>query len=209
VHSTSQNSVGDPSAFRRQLLTAGAGSIALRILYAFLGLALGVVLARAMRPDGYGLYTFALSTITLLAIPAQVGLPALLVREVAKYHLNSNWGLFRGILLRANQAVFAISGLIVVIAATALWLLGDRLTSEEVYTFNWSLVLLILIALGDVRAAVLRGLRKVVQGQLPEQALVPGFLLTLALAAGMFGSISAATAMASPSQTCIRNAAHV
>src|SRR5690606_18688278 len=61
--------------------------------------------------------------------------------------------------------------------------------------FYWGLVLVPLIALGNLRGAALRGLRHVVQGQLPEFILRPAFLVVLVLGAHFGLSARALTAL--------------
>jgi O-antigen/teichoic acid export membrane protein len=80
-----------------QVLKRAAAFVALKFAGLAFGLATAAILGRLLRPEQYGLYLFALSTITLLALPVQVGLPQLLVREIAKNQLAEKWGLIRGI----------------------------------------------------------------------------------------------------------------
>jgi len=166
---------------RAHLLRGSVASIALKVFCTAASLGTAVILARILGPEGYGTYAYALALVTLLSVPAQFGLPTLVVREVAAYHVKEQWGLMRGLLLRANQAVVAVSlGFAAVTGAIAL-ALGERFSQEQLATFAWALVLLPLIALGNLRGAALQGLRHVVTGQLPEQLLRPGMLVVLLL----------------------------
>jgi O-antigen/teichoic acid export membrane protein len=67
-----------------------------------LGLALGygvhVALARWMGAAEYGIYTYVLAWASLLAVPAGMGLPLLVVRFVPAYRVQEAWGLLRGLL---------------------------------------------------------------------------------------------------------------
>lgn len=172
------------------------GSLAVKIAHVTLGLGVTVILARVLGPQAYGVYSWSFALVVLLAIPARMGFTQLLVRETAAYQLQQEWGLLRGLLLRANQAVVATSVVLAAVAGTILWRLGDRLESAEILTFGWALLLLPLMALGDLRGAALRGLRHVVMGQLPESVLRPAFLIVLAGAGAALIEMNAPAAMA-------------
>lgn len=173
------------NGLRAQLLRGGLGSIALKVGNIGLGLGMSVVLARSLGPDGYGIYTYVFALISLLAIPAQFGLPGLVVRETAKAQANGDWGLMRGLWRWAGVSAGILSLLLAVAGGWAAWLFTDHFTSVELITFVWGLAFIPLLALGSLRGAALRGLRKVVQGQLPEQILRPGLLILFVLAFGL------------------------
>lgn len=182
---------------RVKIIKAIAGSGALKVTQAVLGLVVAVMLARTLSPAGYGIYAFAFSLATLLAIPAQMGLPTLLVREVARYQAKGDWAQMKGILRRSNEAVLLTSVLLAFIAGTSVWLFGENLDSTNQRTLLWALVLVPFVALGDLRGAALKGLRKVIQGQLPEMLLRPLLFLVFLLAAFFgYGEITPAAAMA-------------
>jgi O-antigen/teichoic acid export membrane protein len=188
--------VGSAGSLRGQVVRGGAGGLALRGLSAILALALAVVLARTLGPDGYGTYAFALSLVTLLAAPAHMGLPTLLVREIARYQQRQQWGLLRGILIRSNQAALGLAVLIGLAAAGVALGPWGILEPPQLQTFAWALALLPLIAFGNLCGAALRGLRYVVQGLLPELLLRPGLLLGAVGVAALFGMLTPPLAMA-------------
>ncbi len=188
--------MGSSTSLRGQLVRGGAGSLTLKVASAGLGLLLAIVLARTLGPEGYGVYAFALSLVTLLAIPAQMGLPILLVREIARYQQRREWGLLRGILTRANQGALAISITLGLAAAGMAWGPWSDLDPLQLETFAWALALLPLIALGNLRGAALRGLRRIVPGLLPELALRPGLLLAAVGVAAIIGILTPPVAMA-------------
>jgi len=162
-------------------MRGGVGSIAIKVLGTGIGFGVAVILARVLGPEGYGVYAFVLSLIMLLAIPAQVGLPQLVVRETAKAQASDQWSLIRGLWRWSNLFVALFSVLMVTIGALALWLGGEWLGESRWQTLAVGLALVPLIALANVRGAVLRGLRRVVLGQLPESILRPGLLLAMVL----------------------------
>lgn len=177
-----------------QLLRGGVGSVAVKIGSTLLSVALAVVLARALGAEGFGVYSFVFALITILAIPAQMGLPNLVVRETAKAQAENDWPLINGLWRWATLMALMMSAALIIIGALAAWIFAARLPEGGLAVFYWGLVLVPLIALGNLRGAALRGLRHVVQGQLPEFILRPAFLVVLVLGAHFGLSARALTA---------------
>lgn len=168
---------------RARLLRGGVGSVVIKIAATGLAFLVTITLARMLGPDGYGIYAYVLALISLLAIPAEFGLPSLVVRETAKAQLNKQWGLMRGIWRWASVTAGTISFALIFCAGVLAFLYSDRFSYTQLSTFGLGLVLIPLIALGNLRGAALRGLRKVVLGQLPEAVFRPAFLLIFCLGA--------------------------
>lgn len=166
-----------PEEVTARLAGPALGSVGLKVSHAFLMLLSSVLLARILGPEGYGIYSFAYAVVMLLAVPCQAGLPTLLVRDVSKYETAERWGLIRGLLRRSNQGVALLTVAIAGTAVVVVLALGDRVSQTLVITFFWALILLPLMALGNLRGAALRGLRRVVQGLLPEQLIRPALLV--------------------------------
>ena len=164
---------------KAKLLRGGAGSIIVKVSHIFMALGVTVLLANVLGPAGYGVYAYVFALVSLMAIPAQFGLPNLVVRETAKAQANEQWGLMRGLWRWTNGAVGVLALLIALLAGGLAWALADLFTHLQLTTFVFSLLLVPLIALGNLRGAALRGLQKVVQGQLPECVLRPGLLIAL------------------------------
>ncbi|UYQ72586.1 oligosaccharide flippase family protein [Pelagibacterium flavum] len=170
------------AGLRGQLLRGGAWGVGIRLLSALVAMLLSVVLARTLGPDGLGIYAFAFALVTILTIPAHLGLPDLVVRETAAAQKAGNWGVMGGIWFWSSAASLAMSIAIVGIGALLLWLFADRLGPHYAETLWWGLPLVPLLAFGQLRGAALRGLRKVPHGHFPELVLRP-LLLILALTA--------------------------
>lgn len=172
------------NGLQAQLLRGGAGSLAVKAAHAVLAFALAVVLARTLGPEGYGAYSFALAIIMLTAIPAQVGVPQLVVRETAKTQANGSYELMRGLWRWGNLAVLLFSALSLAAVGGIVWFTDIGGDGARVATLTIGIALIPIIALANVRGACLRGLRKVVQGQLPESIIRPALLLLFVLVWG-------------------------
>lgn len=184
---------------RAQLLRGGIGSIAVKIASTGLAFAVAVVLARVLGPEGYGIYAYAFALISLLAIPAQFGLPNLVIRETAKAQANEDWGLMRGIWHWATGMAGAISLALALIAGGLAWVFADRFSEAQLATIAWGLLLVPFMALTAVLGAAVRGLSHVIAGQFSENLLRPlllvVFLLGLLVLSGTIETPSSAMMM--------------
>jgi len=116
--------LGPSSSLRGRLIRGGLGSVALKLGSTALGFLLAILLARALGPEGYGVYAFVFAIVSLLAIPTQLGLPQLVVRETAKAQAAEEWGLMRGLWRWSTLAVWLFSTGVLILALTAATAMG-------------------------------------------------------------------------------------
>jgi O-antigen/teichoic acid export membrane protein len=166
---------------RRELAQGALGSMALKVLFTGITFANVVLMARLLGPDGYGIVTFVLAIVSVLTIPSQFGIPMLAIRELAAARAHGKWGLMRGFVRRAHQAIAVFSAILLLTAIIVMLILRDRLETEKLETLAWGLLLVPLLSLAGLRSGMLKGLRKVLLGQLPEQLIRPGLLLVALL----------------------------
>lgn len=160
------------------LLKTALGSLGLKIAAAGVGLLNGVLLARLLGPAEFGVYSIAMAAATLLGTVAALGLPTLVTREVAVHNAQENWPLLKG-LLATSQLWVLLASLFFVLVGGALVFL-DKLPST-VTIIGWVsvLVLIPLVALNQLRAAILRGLHWVITADVPDLLLRPLAMLIL------------------------------
>ena len=170
---------GSKGSLRRHIAGAAVGTAALAISSKLLMLFTSVVLARWMGAERYGTYATAMALSLLLTVPTGLGLPVLVIRLLASYRVDQQWGLMRGLLTLGNRAVLSTSLVTSGVAAVFIWALIDRLGAEKAITYGFALILIPLTALGAMRSAALRGLHHVILGQLPENLIMPGIFLAL------------------------------
>ncbi len=171
------------STLKAELIRHTGGTFLLKVLGLFLQLLTGMILARTLGASGYGIYAFPMAVVTLLTVPATAGLPQLLVRSISQYFANEKYGLMRGLLIRANQFVLLLSLVFFAGALGVFFLVGKgEVSTNESLTFVLAMGLLPLISLKNVRMAALRGLRKVIIGQVPETVVRPVLFLSLTAA---------------------------
>ena len=151
-------------------------------------LGVAILLARSLGPENYGIYTFALSIILLLGLPTKVGLPLLILQKTVQYHIKKKWSHLHGLLVLSNSIVIIFSVLIAtLVIIMTRWMWHD----EEIVKTNvlfWGLLLLPLIAFANLRGAALRGLGKIVQGNLPELLIQPLVIFLLLVVAVWLGN---------------------
>jgi len=173
--------------FKSELLRGGFGNLMIMIATTLLSFVIGVLLARLMGASNYGVYSYVYAVIMVLAIPAQFGLPMLVVRETAQAFAKNEWGRIRGLWQWGSYITGILTLIIILGAILILFIFGNRINSSYPIPLYWGLVLVPLISLGELRGAALRGLNRIVLGQLPEQVLLPGlFLLFVILTAFIF-----------------------
>ncbi len=167
------------NSFRAQLAKAGIGSLFIRIGNILLSLILSILLARSLGPEGYGIYAYVFTLASILAIPAQFGLPRLVIRETAKAQADNEWGLMRGVWRWTNMVAGALCTGLTLIALIVLWLMVDHFSLLQITTLLWGLALIPLMVLGVLRGAALQGLHHVVLGMLPEALIRPGCFIVM------------------------------
>lgn len=155
-----------------------------------------LLLSRFLGAAGYGAYAFALAWSTLLAVPAVLGLPSLIVREIVTYRVHHAWGNVRGIIRRSNQAALATSLTVSLAFASLLWLIDwppQRLLRPTLV----ALLLVPLVVLVSMRQSVMQGFGRVVLGRTPEALASPFFaiLLLVTLKVSLGGRFSATWAL--------------
>ncbi len=168
---------------RATLARGTGGALAVEITGTGLAFGLHVLLARLMGVDDYGVFTYALSWVMLLAIFGRVGFGTSLIRFVAAYEAQKDWGALRGVLRRGNQIALAASLFMVLVGITVVWGLRGRMSHALFLTLLISPVVLPLTVLSQLRMGALRALRRVVISALPERLFRPIVLSCLALIA--------------------------
>lgn len=165
-------------ALHNSVARKAAGSFGVKVFSLGIAFLTNICLARALGASGYGDYIYAITWVGFLGMPACLGLPEYLVREVAVYETKAEWGLLKGLLRRSNEIVLLLSIAAGAIAAgIASW--TTRSDTELLVVFCIALVSLPFTTLTALRQGSMRGLNQVVKSDFPELLIKP--LLFLAL----------------------------
>jgi O-antigen/teichoic acid export membrane protein len=123
--------------------------------------------------------SYVIALVQLLSTPSELGVPNLAVREIAVTNVRKDWGYMRGFILWANGVIGAVSLVVAVGAAVVLLVWGHKFDPMRLSCLWLGLLLVPLTSLNALRGSMLRGLRKVLLGQLPEQVIRPLVFLAL------------------------------
>lgn len=188
--------VGKPGTLRNQIGRGSIGTFLLKIAQVGLGFLTSLMLARILGAKSYGAYAYAISWVAILVVPAMIGFPILLTREVARYKTRGDWGSLRGILLWSDRVVLGMSLGLMLLAAVVLWVFHGGIDNETATALLISLFIVPVLALMRIKGASLRGLGYVVLSQLPQMVLVPILFLISAGAYDLIIGLSPPAAIA-------------
>ena len=177
------------------LARAGVASFVLSAGLVGLNLVIAVVTARALGPEGFGVFASGLAVANVLTIPAVMGIDRVVIRDVARHHDQDMPARARGLLRHTTRLVLAISTVVAIIALVALAARPDLFLDPVAIAV--AVGLMPVFALTRMRHASLVGLGRVVAAQLPEALVRPVIYLALITAALLAGAdVPAALALA-------------
>jgi O-antigen/teichoic acid export membrane protein len=158
----------------------GAGLVVIiRILASAIGFASVVLLARWMGASQYGLYSFAIAAMTLLAYPASLGLHGAAVRFVAQYAAGNDWPHVVGFMRVSSWLSFGCGVLVAILAIGAVLVFKSYLDPAYVAPTIVALAGIPIVALTIVRSEAIRGLGWLALAWGPLQLGQPLLLLAL------------------------------
>ena len=179
------------------LVKSLAGSGAVRLAAMAGSFAVGVQLARLLGVEGYGYYGLALSIITIVGIPGELGISRVVTREVAAAATTNDEPRLFGALRWARSTVLRLSLVMAALAVGGAFLAGAINPSVPTLAILFGAPVIPLMALARLDGGALQGLRHVVRGQIPANLLKPVFLSAGLLAVSVAGlRIGVAGAMA-------------
>ena len=181
---------------QKTLVRGSIGSLAVRSAGLAAALGAEVLLTRRLGTAGYGVYSFVLSWLAVIAVGLKLGLDAALVRCIASYRAAENWDLLKGIISWSFRLVAGFG----LAAALALWLVTTRsglLQDAQVKAaFAVGCLILPLIPLLALRESSLQGLKRPALSLFSSRILLP-LTLTVSIAAYYLaaGAIDSRTAL--------------
>ncbi len=158
-------------------LTAGVGAISLADRAIAVGL--GIVFARWLGPSEFGAYAFVMTAIALLSLPAKLGVPELLTRDIAASRDSANSIDISRSISKAYVLVGCASFAIVALGQVVLQFTADTEISR---LMKFGLWLIIPAAFFDVTVYIVRGFGRTVAFHLYGSLLLTGATLSIGTA---------------------------
>ena len=166
-------------ALRSELFRKVAGSFGLKIVHVFLGLVRSLLFARLLGADGLGTYSFALTCLGLIGIVTKLGIPQLLTRDIPIYNAKSDWGSIRGIINWSNKIILLFSIVLIPLVITSFWIIGYDKNPDLILALCIGLVSLPVESLLSLKLATIKGIHRVILGQIPQLIFAPLFLIIM------------------------------
>ncbi len=184
-------------SIRQQIVKGTLGVGGLTALSLLLSLSCSIVLARGLGPDDFGRYAFVMACVALLSLPVGTGVLQLVTREVAVYHDNEKWGLFRGFLRWiCFRGVWIASVLMALVLCLSIfhtdWSRGDRWLLLAIGS-----LMIPLLCLLNIKVGALRGLGYPVYAKIPDLLVRPASHLSICGAVFLLGRLDPGIALAS------------
>lgn len=169
---------------RVQLMRGGAVTVIGRATGLLAGFAVTVLLARMLGPAGYGVYALAQSLVTLLTVPAEFGLPTLVIRETAVAATQRDWAALHGMLRWSQRFVLVASAALGLAALLVTYGWRTSLAPGFPLTMAVAIVFLIVSSISGLLQGVLQGVKQSALALLPDMLLLPcAFAAALAVLA--------------------------
>src|SRR5579863_6873564 len=138
-----------------------------------------MVLARIIGAASFGIYSYVLAWVTILAYLSALGFDVSLLRLVSVYRARQAWALLRGVIhyaeWRATYAGFAIA----LLSAIIVVVVEGRRSPELTSCFLTGFVLVPVWALLWIRSSVVRAFGGVASALAPDRMIRDGLLLVL------------------------------
>ena len=159
------------------MIKAGFTLRLMRSLFQALTIAL---LVRVLSTGAFGSYAFLIALSQIISVPAQLGLPQLVVREAAPLAALGDRAALLDLARWAGRMVLLASVLGIVIGIGVLVLIGGPKTSALQVALTMALVP--MVAFINIRSSQLRGMGVGVRSQLSELVIVPTLFLAFSVA---------------------------
>ena len=159
----------------KSLLRAFLGTASLQLIGRGLAVITGVIFARVLGPEEFGRYSFVISIITLLVLPAIAGIPQLIVRETSRYRVDKEYHLLLGMWKWANRYILIICMGSMFVALALIWV--DYWPENTSHLMFIGIVLIPFKGILPRLGASINGLQRPELAQLPMVILAPLIVL--------------------------------
>jgi O-antigen/teichoic acid export membrane protein len=167
-----------------RLIAAMLGGGLVRFAGMVMVFVVGVQLARALGPSGYGVYGTVMALVAILVVPAKLGLSSLIVREISASNRPDHYGKAKGVLIGSLLTIAAMSAVMSAIGFVVYLIWPGLLPGDPGSAILWGLAIVPLYALIDMTSSTLMGFHRTVLAQSLDALVRPG-LFAIALVANI------------------------
>jgi len=153
-------------------------------------LVMHVVIGRQLGLHGYGIFALMTGIVTLSANLGTLGWNKVITRLVAQYHVEKQWALLHGVIIRGDQIVFRVTTGVGVLLCLGSWLFASDPAIRVCLLIAG--ISIPIVAMRQYRCRQLLGMHKTRTAMFLESGAVPALVVIIAL---MFGVRSAAQAV--------------
>ena len=152
-----------------------------RVIVLLSNILIGIFLARQLGSENYGIYAFLISITALLGLPAAIGIPNLVLREIPYILSAEQWNNLKGLLIWSVTSILCLSLVVIILSLIFSSMLDINIIKKNESYFFIALLLLPLLALQTLATNILRGLQFTFSSQIPVYIKQLGYLLLLVL----------------------------
>lgn len=168
-----------------QIIHGVTWSFLFKILALMIGFFSNILLARILGSSEFGVYSYVITITELLIVLSILGLPLVIVREVAKSMVNKDWSVFLGLKRKSLMIVWSVSLAISFITAITAILFQTESNYTIIYTLLILLPLVVTGAVMQIHSGMFQGMKYIIHSQIPsliiQRATFIIFVLTLFL----------------------------
>lgn len=158
----------------RGTITRGAlGALATNVAGAGLAFGLHILLSRMVGLQGYGVYVYVFTWVSMVALGAKLGLDTGLVRFLPALAIRRDWPRMNGLLRQSTRISLAVAATLSGLIALGIGRFGSGLQIELRQTLWMGCLLLPVLVMTQMRQAALRGLKRASYAEVPDRVLRP------------------------------------
>lgn len=138
-----------------------------------------LLIARLVGAETYGIYTYVIAWMTILAYFSALGFDIALLRFLPAYQTKAAWSLARGVIQYAERRALAVGLLVILAGASIILIWSPRFTPELRNSFLIGFILVPAWALLWIRCSIVRAFGGVVLALAPDKIVRDGLLVVL------------------------------
>lgn len=138
-----------------------------------------VLLVRVLSPAEFGTYVFLIALGQIISVPAQLGLPQLVVRDASPLAATGDRAALKALAVWAGRMVVLASFFGILLGGAALFFMDSQ--NASVWQVTLAMFIVPMVGFINVRSSQLRAMGVGVRSQLSELVIVPTLFLAVVL----------------------------